>query len=72
MAAAGRLLVAGPRTYAALTATALVFVLPFYYLLVAASRPMAEMAQSPPPLTPGPLLWSNIVKALEDVKSRAG
>ena len=48
------LMVAGPRVYAALTATALVFALPFYYLLVAASRPMAEMAQSPPPLTPGP------------------
>ena len=26
---------------------------------------MAEMAQSPPPLTPGPLLLSNIVKALD-------
>ena len=59
------LLVAGPRTYAALTATALVFLLPFYYLVVAASRPMAEMAQSPPPLTPGPLLFSNIAKALD-------
>jgi len=59
------LLVAGPRTYAALTATAVVFVLPFYYLLVAASRPMAEMAQSPPPLVPGPLLWTNIAKALD-------
>ena len=56
---------AGPRTYAALTATALVFLLPFYYLVVAASRPMAEMAQSPPPLTPGPLLFSNIAKALD-------
>jgi len=59
------LLVAGPRTYAALVATALVFVLPFYYLVVAASRPMAQMAQSPPPLTPGPLLFSNIAKALD-------
>ena len=59
------LLVAGPRTYAALVATALVFLLPFYYLVVAASRPMAEMAQSPPPLTPGPLLFSNVAKALD-------
>jgi cellobiose transport system permease protein len=55
---------AGRWTYAVLTATALVFVLPFYYMIVAASRPMSEMAQSPPPITPGPLLWSNIGKAL--------
>src|SRR5690625_6546716 len=26
---------------------------------------MSEMAQSPPPLTPGPDLWSNIQKALD-------
>ncbi len=57
-------LVAGRRTYAALAVAALVFVLPYYYLVVAASRPMAEMARTPPPLTPGPLLWHNIATAL--------
>ncbi|MGI5128079.1 carbohydrate ABC transporter permease [Pseudonocardia sp. CA-107938] len=56
--------VGGRWTYVALTLTALVFVLPFYYMIVAASRPMAEMAQQPPPLTPGPLLFTNIGKAL--------
>jgi cellobiose transport system permease protein len=55
---------AGAWTYGMLSATALVFVLPFYYMIVAASRPMSEMAQSPPPFTPGPLLWSNIGKAM--------
>ncbi len=56
---------AGPLTYVLLTLTTLVFVAPFYYMIVAASRPMAEMNRTPPPLLPGPDLWSNIVKALE-------
>jgi multiple sugar transport system permease protein len=47
-----------------LTVVGLVFVLPFYYLVVAASQPMSAMAQQPPPLLPGPLLFSNIAKAL--------
>ncbi|MBW0090829.1 carbohydrate ABC transporter permease [Pseudonocardia sp. KRD-184] len=34
-------------------------------MIVAASRPMAEMNQTPPPLLPGPDLWSNVVKAIE-------
>jgi cellobiose transport system permease protein len=52
-------------TYGVLGVTALVFVAPFYYMIVAASRPMAEMNQSPPPITPGPLLWSNMVNAVQ-------
>jgi cellobiose transport system permease protein len=60
----GGALLAGRGTHVALTAAALVFVLPFYYLIVAASRPMAEMAQTPPPLTPGPLLLHNVTTAL--------
>lgn len=56
---------AGKLTYAILIITAIVFVAPFYYMIVAASRPMAEMNQQPPPITPGPDLWSNIVKAME-------
>ncbi len=56
---------AGPLAYVLLTLTTLVFVAPFYYMVVAASRPMAEMNRTPPPLLPGPDLWSNIGKALE-------
>lgn len=56
---------AGWATYVMLGITALLFVGPFYYMIVAASRPMSEMVQSPPPLTPGPYLWQNIQTALE-------
>ena len=61
----GRTDSAGPLAYVLLTLTTLEFVAPFYYMVVAASRPMAEMNRTPPPLLPGPDLWSNIVKALE-------
>lgn len=57
---------AGRWTYAVLIVTAFVFVVPFYYMIVAASRPMAEMNRTPPPLLPGPDLWSNIVKAVQE------
>lgn len=56
---------AGPLAYTLLTVTTLVFLVPFYYMVVAASRPMAEMNRTPPPLLPGPDLLSNIGKALE-------
>ncbi|GAA3234603.1 carbohydrate ABC transporter permease [Pseudonocardia petroleophila] len=56
---------AGPLSYVLLGVTAFVFLVPFYYMIVAASRPMAEMNRTPPPLTPGPDLWSNIVKAID-------
>jgi cellobiose transport system permease protein len=56
---------AGPLTYLALGGTALLFVAPFWYMLVAASRPMAEMNQWPPPLLPGDDLWSNVATAVE-------
>lgn len=56
---------AGGLTYVLLALTAFVFLVPFYYMIVAASRPMAEMNQTPPPLLPGPDLWSNVVKAIE-------
>ncbi|SHK65341.1 cellobiose ABC transporter membrane protein [Pseudonocardia thermophila] len=55
---------AGPLACTVLGVTAVLFVLPFYYMIVAASRPMSEMAQLPPPMTPGPLLLDNIEKAL--------
>jgi cellobiose transport system permease protein len=56
---------AGSLTYLALGATALLFLAPFWYMLVAASRPMAEMNQWPPPLLPGEDLWSNVATAIE-------
>lgn len=57
---------AGRWTYGVLAVTAFVFIVPFYYMIVAASRPMAEMNRTPPPLLPGPDLWSNIVKAVQE------
>ncbi|KQX66232.1 carbohydrate ABC transporter permease [Angustibacter sp. Root456] len=56
---------AGPVTYVLLGLTAVLFVLPFYYMLVVASRTMAEVNQVPPPLTPGGNLLHNIQAALE-------
>ena len=56
---------AGWLTYALLALTAFVFLLPFYYMIVVGSRTMAEINQTPPPLTPGGNLWSNIQNALE-------
>jgi cellobiose transport system permease protein len=56
---------AGPLTYVLLGLTALLFVLPFYYMVVVASRTMAEVNQVPPPLTPGGNLLHNIQAALE-------
>ena len=56
---------AGRLTYALLIVTAIIFLAPFYYLIVSASRPMAEMNQVPPPFLPGDLLWDNIVTAVQ-------
>jgi cellobiose transport system permease protein len=56
---------AGRLTYAVLGVTALLFVAPFYYMLVAASRPMAEMNQWPPPLVPGGDLLGNVAAAMQ-------
>jgi cellobiose transport system permease protein len=56
---------AGWVVYSILGITTLVFIAPFYYMLVAASRPMAEMNVFPPPLLPGDDLFSNIATALE-------
>ncbi len=55
---------AGPVAYTLLVGTAFLFLAPFYYMIVAASRPMSEMNQFPPPLTPGNGLWRNIASAL--------
>jgi cellobiose transport system permease protein len=55
---------AGWLTYTILTVTTLLFVAPFYYMLVAASRPMSEMNTIPPPLVPGGDLFDNIATAI--------
>ncbi|OJY39806.1 MULTISPECIES: carbohydrate ABC transporter permease [unclassified Pseudonocardia] len=55
---------AGVPTYVVLGLVAVAFVAPFYYMLVAASRPMAEMNTFPPPLLPGPDLWKNVATAV--------
>ena len=52
-------------TYLLLGITAVVFLLPFYYMVVVGSRTMAEIARTPPPLTPGNNLWHNIRAALD-------
>lgn len=56
---------AGPLTYVLLGLTAVLFVLPFYYMVVVASRTMAEVNQVPPPLTPGGNLLHNVQAALQ-------
>ena len=55
---------AGRLTYLALGATALLFLAPFYYMLVAASRPMSQMNVWPPPLLPGADLRRNVATAI--------
>jgi cellobiose transport system permease protein len=55
---------AGWLTYTILTVATLLFVAPFYYMLVAASRPMSEMNTFPPPLVPGGDLFDNIATAI--------
>ena len=56
---------AGWLTYSILGVTTFVFIAPFYYMLVAASRPMAEMNVFPPPLLPGDDLFTNIATAIQ-------
>jgi cellobiose transport system permease protein len=58
---------AGPLTYAVLVLTAILAVIPLYWTVVAASRTNADIAKTPPPLTPGGNLFSNIGEALEQV-----
>jgi cellobiose transport system permease protein len=55
---------AGWFTYTVLVVITLMFVAPFYYMFLAASRPMAEMNVFPPPLLPGNDLFANIAEAM--------
>jgi cellobiose transport system permease protein len=56
---------AGWLTYTTLGVTAVLFLAPFYYMVVAASRPMAEMNTFPPPLLPGDDLVTNVATAID-------
>jgi cellobiose transport system permease protein len=58
---------AGPLTYAVLAVVTVLAILPLYWTVVAASRTNSDIAKTPPPLTPGGNLFSNIGEALEQV-----
>jgi cellobiose transport system permease protein len=58
---------AGPLTYVVLIVTTILAILPLYWTIVAASRSNPEIAQTPPPFTPGRNLFSNIGDALDQV-----
>ena len=58
---------AGPLTYLVLLVTTAIAIFPLYWTWVAASRTNPEIVQSPPPLTPGGNLFSNVGKALDQV-----
>lgn len=58
---------AGPLTYLVLVATTVLAIFPLYWTVVAASRSNVDIAKTPPPLTPGGNLFSNIGKALDQV-----
>jgi cellobiose transport system permease protein len=57
----------GPLTYLVLLVTTAIAIFPLYWTWVAASRTNPEIVQSPPPLTPGGNLFSNIGEALDQV-----
>ena len=56
---------AGPGTYLVLGVTALLFVFPFYYSLVAGSHTPSDLYDGSPPLLPGPKLFDNMKAALD-------
>ncbi|MEJ5868502.1 carbohydrate ABC transporter permease [Pseudokineococcus sp. 5B2Z-1] len=56
---------AGPLAYVILTITALLFLFPFYYSLVAASHTPSDLYDGTPPLLPGPAIFDNMRLALE-------
>jgi cellobiose transport system permease protein len=58
---------AGPATYAVLVVVTILALIPLYWTVVAASRTNSDIAKTPPPLTPGRNLFSNIGHALDQV-----
>ncbi|GAA4872883.1 carbohydrate ABC transporter permease [Serinicoccus chungangensis] len=59
---------AGVGTYVALTITALLFFFPLYYSVVAASHTPADLYDGQPPLLPGPGLFDNLARALDQAE----
>jgi cellobiose transport system permease protein len=57
----------GPLTYAVLALVTALAILPLYWTVVAASRTNADISKTPPPLTPGRNLFSNVREALDQV-----
>ena len=57
----------GPFTYGVLVLVTILALIPLYWTVVAASRTNADIAKTPPPLTPGGNLFSNMRHALEQV-----
>ncbi|PBC71792.1 cellobiose ABC transporter membrane protein [Streptomyces sp. TLI_235] len=55
----------GPLAYAVLGVATLLFVFPFYWTLVAASRTNSELSGATPAFTPGPNLFHNLGEALQ-------
>ena len=55
---------AGPGTYIALVVTAILFIFPFYFSIVAGSRTPSELYDGTPPILPGTHLLDNMRAAL--------
>jgi cellobiose transport system permease protein len=64
---AGAIRDGGALSYAILIVTAVISILPLYWTVIAASRTNAEITRTPPPLTPGGNLISNIREAAGQV-----
>ncbi|MFD8588473.1 carbohydrate ABC transporter permease [Streptomyces sp. NPDC059637] len=62
---AGRQMHGGPVAHLLLGVASLLSLFPIYYTLVAASRTSGEVTNTPPPLVPGPNLFTNLGKAWE-------
>jgi cellobiose transport system permease protein len=58
---------AGPVAYIVLVVVTVLALIPLYWTVVAASRTNSDIAKTPPPLTPGGNLFSNMGEALEQV-----
>ena len=56
---------AGVGTYVVLTITAILFIFPFYFSLVAGSHTPSDLYDGSPPLLPGPGLFHNMRAALD-------
>lgn len=59
---------AGIGSYLALTITALLFLFPLYYSVVAASHTPSDLYDGQPPLLPGPGLFDNMARALNEAE----